>query len=64
MVPPAELLPLTMPLPAEIATPLAAAPPRPPLETTVQLRPGPALLPVTTERLEPPELVTTAELLL
>ena len=67
VVPPlvAELVvPLTMPLPAEIATPLVDAVPRPPLdETTAQLPFGPVLLPVTTVLLEPPELLTLAELL-
>lgn len=56
--------PLTMPLPAEIATPPADAVPRPPLdETTAQSPFGPVLLPVTTVLLEPPELLTVAELL-
>ena len=66
VVPPlvAVLVPLTMPLPAEIATPLVDAVPRPPLdETTAQLPFGPVLLPVTTVLLEPPELLTVAELL-
>jgi hypothetical protein len=67
VVPPAEavlVVPLTMPLPAEIATPPADAVPRPPLdETTAQLPCGPVLLPVTTVPLEPPELLTLAELL-
>ena len=58
------VVPLTMPLPAEIATPLADAAPLPPLdETTVQFPCGPGLLPVTTVLLEPPELLTVAELL-
>lgn len=58
------VVPLTMPLPAEIATPPADAVPRPPLdETTAQLPFGPVLLPVTTVLLEPPELLTVAELL-
>jgi hypothetical protein len=58
VVPPlvAVLVPLTMPLPAEIATPLLD-------ETTAQLPFGPVLLPVTTVLLEPPELLTVAELL-
>jgi hypothetical protein len=57
------VVPATMPLPAEIATPLADAEPRPPLdETTAQLPCGPELLPVTTVLLDPPELVTVAEL--
>ena len=67
VVPPlvaALVVPLTMPLPAEIATPLVDAVPRPPLdETTAQLPFGPVLLPVTTVLLEPPELLTVAELL-
>ena len=55
------VVPLTMPLPAEIATPLA---PRPPCEEATAQRPfGPALPPVTTVLLEPPELLTLAELL-
>ena len=58
------VVPLTTPLPAEIATPPADAVPRPPLdETTAQLPFGPVLLPVTTVLLEPPELLTVAELL-
>jgi hypothetical protein len=50
-----------MPLPAviEVATP----PPRPPLDTTVQLPFVPELLPVTIVVLDPPELLTLAELL-
>lgn len=67
MVPPLVavlVVPLTIPLPAEIATPPADAPPPPPLdETTAQLRCGPVLLPVTTVLLEPLELLTVAELL-
>jgi hypothetical protein len=56
------VVPATAPLPAEIATPLADAAPRPPLdETTAQLPFDPAL-PVTTVLLEPPELLTVAEL--
>jgi hypothetical protein len=66
VVPPPEamlVVPATMPLPAEIATPLADAAPRPPLdETTAQLPFGPVLLPVTTVLLDPPELLTVAEL--
>jgi hypothetical protein len=66
VVPPLEamlVVPVTVPLPAEIATPLADAEPRPPLdETTAQLPCGPELLPVTTVLLDPPELVTVAEL--
>jgi hypothetical protein len=67
VVPPALaalVVPLTMPLPAVIETPPADAEPTPPfVVTTVQLPFGPELLPVTTVRLEPPELVTVAELL-
>lgn len=67
MVPPLVamlVVPATMPLPAEIATPLVDAVPRPPLdETTAQLLFGPVLLPVTTVLLEPPEPLTVAELL-
>ena len=66
VVPPLEamlVVPETVPLPAEIATPLAAAEPRPPLdETTAQLPFGPVLLPVTTLLFDPPELLTVAEL--
>jgi hypothetical protein len=66
VVPPDEaelVVPLTAPLPAAIATPPADAAPRPPLdETTAQLPRGPELLPVTTVLLEPPELLTLAEL--
>jgi hypothetical protein len=66
VVPPPEamlVVPATMPLPAEIATPLVDAAPRPPLdETTAQLPFGPVLLPVTTVLLDPPELLTVAEL--
>jgi hypothetical protein len=58
------VVPATMPLPAAIATPLVDAEPRPPLEeTTAQLPFGPVLLPVTTVLLEPPALLTVAELL-
>jgi hypothetical protein len=68
VVPPAVAVlvePLTMPLPAviEVATPPAAALPRAPRETTVQLPFGPELLPVTIVVPEPPELLTLAELL-
>jgi hypothetical protein len=69
VVPPlvaALLEPLTMPLPAliDVDTPPAEAVARPPFdETTVQLPFGPELLPVTTVRLDPPELLTLAELL-
>lgn len=66
VVPPLEamlVVPVTVPLPAEIATPPADAAPRPPLdETTAQLPFGPVLLPVTTVLLDPPELLTVAEL--
>jgi len=66
VVPPLEamlVVPATMPFPAEIATPLADAAPPPPLdETTAQLPCGPVLLPVTTVLLDPPELLTVAEL--
>ena len=66
VVPPLEamlVMPETDPLPAEIATPLADAEPRPPLdETTAQLPFGPVLLPVTTVLFDPPELLTVAEL--
>ena len=66
VVPPLEamlVVPETVPLPAEIATPLADAVPRPPLdETTAQLPFGPVLLPVTTILFDPPELLTVAEL--
>jgi hypothetical protein len=55
------VVPLTMPLPAEIATPLAPRPPRD--EATAQRPFGPALPPVTTVLLEPPELLTLTELL-
>ena len=64
VVPPREVvpvIPLTMPLPAEIATPLA--PRRPRDEATAQRPFGPALAPVTTVLLEPPELLTLTELL-
>ena len=55
------VVPLTMPLPAEIAIPLA---PRPAREVATAQRPfGPALPPVTTVLLEPPELLTLTELL-
>ncbi len=58
------VVPLTIPLPAEIATPPTDAVPEPPLdETTAQFPFGPVLLPVTTVLLEPPELLTVAELL-
>lgn len=69
VVPPAVAVlvePLTMPLPAliDVETPPAEAVPRPPFdETTVQLPFCPELLPVTTVWLEPPELLTVAELL-
>ena len=66
VVPPLEamlVVPETVPLPAEIATPLADAEPRPPRdETTAQLPFAPVLLPVTTVLLDPPELLTVAEL--
>ena len=66
VVPPLEAIPVvpdTMPLPAEIATPLIDPEPPPPLdETTAQLPFGPVLPPVTTVLLDPPELVTVAEL--
>ena len=66
VVPPLDamlVVPATMPLPADIATPLADAEPRPPLvETTAQWPFGPVLPPVTTVLLDPPELVTVAEL--
>jgi hypothetical protein len=58
------VVPLTMPLPAEIATPPAEAAPRPPLDEATAQRPfGPALLPVTTVLVAPPEPLTLTELL-
>jgi hypothetical protein len=63
VVPPADAMPLTAPFPAviDVETP---PPPRPARdELTAQLPFGPELEPVTTARLEPPELLTLAELL-
>jgi hypothetical protein len=58
------VVPLTMPLPAEIATPPNEAVPRPPLDEATAQRPfGPALLPVTTVLVGPPEPLTLTELL-
>jgi hypothetical protein len=64
VVPPAvPVEPLTMPLPAVIEVVSPPAFPPPPLDTTVQLPFGPELLPVTIVVLEPPEVLTLAELL-
>jgi hypothetical protein len=67
VAPPAIALPIepvTVPLPAVIVVVMPPAVALPPCdETTVQLPFGPALLPVMTVRLEPPELLTLTELL-